>query len=175
MKMSRYRSYVTIVLATCTALLGMSCNRNPEHRPSPPASDTVVINGVTINIEYSSPGVKKRKIWGELVPYDEIWRTGANKATYLQTTGTIKINGQPLEEGSYAIFTIPTDSSWTIIFNKQWDQWGSYNYDEQQDVFRLEVEPTASPFDERMTFNLEKDKLIFNWEELSYSLSIAVD
>jgi len=173
MKMSKIRSHIGLaVLAFSLGLLTTSCNSKAEHRPSPPASDSVQVNGVSINVEYSSPGVKKRKIWGELVPYNEIWRTGANKATFLNTSGDIRINGETLPKGTYAIFTIPTDSTWTIIFNEEWDQWGSYNYNQNKDIFRLIVTPSKSDFDERMKFTLTKNALTFDWEELSYKLTI---
>ncbi|MEQ8552526.1 MAG: DUF2911 domain-containing protein [Cyclobacteriaceae bacterium] len=150
----------------------MGCTPSKEKRPSPLANDSTSIEGVQLTIEYSSPAVKKRKIWGELVPYGEVWRTGANKATFLTTSADVYIEDKLLLAGRYSIFTIPSDSTWTIIFNEDWDQWGSYNYDIDKDAFRISLIPTVSSFDERMKFYFEEDYIRFDWEELSYRLKI---
>ena len=164
-----------LIILSILAGVAISCQSNSEKRPSPLTKDSINVNGTIVQIEYSSPGVKKRKIWGELVPYDEMWRTGANKATYLTTNRAIKIAGRSVPKGSYSIFTIPTDSSWTIIFNKEWDQWGAYNYDSSKDLFRLQIVPEPSEFNERMRFTLSADSLTFDWEKLSYSLPITFE
>lgn len=153
------------VLISCTS-------DNEKNRPSPPASDSTQIGDTRLSINYSSPGVKKRKIWGELVPYGEIWRTGANKATYLTTSDDILINDKKLNAGKYAMFTITTDSIWTIIFNEEWDQWGAYNYDPKYDVLKLAITPKKSDYTERMTFTFVDEGLKFEWENLYYILQI---
>lgn len=173
--MFKFRPHTTLLLIICIACCGASCSGKKEKRPSPLTADSVSIGDTKITIEYSSPSVRKRKIWGELVPYDEVWRTGANKATYLTTNKDIEIEGHYLPTGRYSIFTIPSDSSWTVIFNEDWDQWGAYNYSEQNDVFRIQVFPQKSSFDERMKFVFEDGSLRFDWEELSYSLAITTD
>ena len=177
-EMFEYRSkpfyfYLTFLLG-CGVLL--SCNTKKEKTlPSPPASDSTEIQGVGLSINYYSPGVKKRKIWGELVPHGEVWRTGANKATCLTVREDILINGQKLKAGKYALFTITSDTTWTIIFNKEWDQWGAYNYDADKDVLRLTVTPRQSDYTERMTFTFVKEGLQFEWERLYYLLKIERD
>jgi len=135
-------------------------------------SDSTVIEGTKVKIVYGSPAVRDRKIWDGLVPYNEVWRTGANEATYIQTSEDLLINGQLLPKGSYAIFTIPSDSSWTIIFNEEWNQWGAYHYKPNADIFRVEVTPEKGSFKERMTFKFEGNQLIFAWENLTFSLDI---
>jgi hypothetical protein len=160
-----------IILA---GILNISCASNSDKRPSPLMSDSVIINKTLVTIEYSSPSVKKREIWGGLVPYDELWRTGANKATYLRTSENILVNGEPLEKGSYSLFTIPReDSAWTVIFNRDWDQWGSYNYDVNNDVLRLELIPYPSDFYEMMQFTLSEKDLLFQWEKLAFKINLA--
>ncbi|REE02173.1 DUF2911 domain-containing protein [Marinoscillum furvescens] len=172
--MSKFRSHYFFIFLASILLLGIGCTRKPEKRPSPPASDTLAVNDALIHIQYSSPGVKERTIWGKLVPYGEIWRTGANKATYLATNTTITLAGNTLTPGKYAIFTIPTDTTWTLIFNREWDQWGAYNYDSSKDAFRTKVIPQQGTFTERMTFSLTKNKLKFNWENLTYELPLDI-
>lgn len=153
-------------------LLESACSGNEEKRPSPLTKDSTTIEGVQVSVSFSSPGVKKREIWGELVPHGEIWRTGANEATYLTTTGDLLVDGHQLKAGKYAIFTIPTDSTWTIIFNSEWDQWGAYNYDPAKDAFRLQLRPRRSDYTERMTFSFVENNLQFEWENVYYRLEL---
>lgn len=171
--MFRFRSQLFAITVTIlVAFVETSCSGTEGKRPSPLVSDSVTIDAARITIHYGSPGVKKRPIWGELVPYGEVWRTGANEATYLTTTSDLLVEGHKLEAGKYAIFTIPTDSTWTIIFNSEWDQWGAYNYDPEKDVFRLKLNPRKSDYTERMTFSFVDSSLQFEWENLYYRLSL---
>ncbi len=94
-----------------------------------------------IKITYHRPLVKGREIYGKLVPYGEVWRTGANNATVISFTDNVKISGQTLPAGTYSLHTIPTANEWTIIFNKVADQWGSYEYDAKQDALRVSAKP----------------------------------
>lgn len=160
-----------LLLAVAASLLACT-PKDKKSRPSPPASDSTTIDGVNLAIHYSSPGVKKRKIWGELVPFNEVWRTGANKATVLEISSNIVINGKSLKAGKYAVFTITTDSTWTVIFNEEWDQWGAYSYNDKKDALRLTVTPRKSDYTERMTFAFTDQSLIFEWENLYYELEI---
>ena len=171
-QMFRFSSVLVTSIILILFTSEFSCSKKEEKRPSPLVSDSTVIDGTGISIHYSSPGVKKRTIWGELVPYGEVWRTGANEATYISLTDSMLIQGNPVGPGKYAIFTIPTDSTWAIIFNEEWDQWGSYNYDESRDVFRVMVKPRRSDYTERMTFTFIDGNLQFEWENLYYQLSL---
>ncbi|MGE5108655.1 MAG: DUF2911 domain-containing protein, partial [Sphingobacteriales bacterium] len=93
-------------------------------RQSPPATATGKVKGATITINYSSPSVKGRKIWGDLVPYDKVWRAGANEATIFETDKDIKVEGKALAKGKYSLYAIPGEKEWTIIFNSATGQWG---------------------------------------------------
>lgn len=106
-----------------------------------------------ITITYSRPGVKGRVIWGELVPYDQVWRTGANEATTIVFSDDVKINGQNLAAGTYSLHTIPGKDQWTIIFNSVAKQWGSYNYDKTKDALRVQAKPQSGPNIEWLTFS----------------------
>ena len=171
--MFNFKLLAAFIIGLTILLTNISCSGNKEKRPSPLTSDSTSIGDTDLSIHYSSPSVKKRKIWGELVPYNEVWRTGANKATYFTTNKDIKIEERLLPAGRYALFTIPSESDWIIAFNEDWDQWGAYNYNSDKDVFRIKVFPQKSSFDERMKFVFEDSALRFDWEELSYSLRIS--
>ena len=117
--------------------------QNKENRVSPLATASATIGANTITIAYSSPLVKGRTIWGELVKYDEVWRTGANEATTITFTQDVTIEGQNLPKGTYSLFTIPTAAEWTVIFNVNETQWGAFKYDQSEDALRVNVKPIA--------------------------------
>ncbi len=136
-------------------------------RPSPPAEVTAMIDSAKVNINYSSPSVKGREIWGGLVPYNQVWRTGANEATVFETNKDLTINKQKLPAGKYGLFTIPGEKEWTFIFNSVWDQWGAFKYDSSKDVLRITVPSEHSPeFHERMIFDIKGRSVILAWENL---------
>lgn len=142
-----------------------------QDRPSPQREVKAIVSGaVTVEIKYSSPAVKGRKVWGDLVPYGEVWRTGANEATTFEISRDILLNGQRLPAGKYALFTIPGEKTWTLIFNKESSQWGAYNYKESMDALRVtNIKPKkASVFSERLEFTVSpKGKATIVWENLS--------
>ncbi len=123
-------------------------------RVSPKASLKQTVGLTDITITYSRPGVKGRKIWGGLVPYGKVWRTGANEATTFEVSDDVTIDGKPLPKGIYSLHTIPGPDQWTIIFNKVANQWGSFNYDESKDALRVTAVPQKAPFTEWMAFEI---------------------
>jgi hypothetical protein len=140
---------------------------------SPSSSATGKIGNATITINYGSPSVKGRAIWGELVPYGKVWRTGANKATTFETDADITVEGQPLKKGKYALFTIPEKNEWVIIFNKTTDQWGSFNYKQDDDVLRVKSKPSSSNESvEALKFEVGKNTVTMKWEKLSVSFGV---
>lgn len=147
-------------------------------RLSPPDTVTITLDDWTLAVSYGSPSVRDREIWGELVPYDKVWRTGANEATVFQTNQPVTILGKDLPPGEYALFTIPGQKTWTIIFNKVWNQWGAYEYNENEDALRVTVKPeNLNTFSEQLAFDLKKEDegsvvLIFLWENLQFALPI---
>jgi hypothetical protein len=108
---------------------------------SPKETRSITIGFTTISFEYNSVGIKEREIWGGLVPYGEVWRTGANKNTLFTVTDDVLINGQKLKAGSYGMHTIPGEDEWVIIFSNFNEAWGSYFYDESEDALRIKVTP----------------------------------
>jgi hypothetical protein len=115
-------------------------------RPSPPATVTGKVKGATITIDYSSPSVKGRKIWGGLEPYDKPWRAGANEATIFSTDKDIEVEGKKLPAGKYSLFITPSEGDWTITLNSQTGQWGvnnqeAANFDPAKNVLVVKVKP----------------------------------
>lgn len=143
-------------------------------RPSPPARAITTMGDTDVFITYSQPGVKERTIWGDLVPYNKIWRTGANEATVLSATGDILVNGDTVLAGNYALYTIPTKDKWTVILNTKYEVWGAYDYDESLDVLRFEVEPSVDNEKiERMSFKIDDTGVVeFTWDKLKFDFLI---
>ncbi len=143
-------------------------------RPSPPVEVKANIDGANVAINYSSPAVKDRLIWGGLVPYGKIWRTGANEATVFEADTNIIIGNQRLSAGKYALFTIPGESKWTVVLNSVYDQWGAYKYDSAKDVLRFEATPKKSlVFNERLKFTIEDKTVSLFWENLQLDFKIG--
>ena len=137
-------------------------------RPSPPAVAKADVGGTEVTIDYSKPSLKDRAAFGAkspLAPTGEVWRTGANEATTFTVSKAVKIDGQPLAAGTYALFTIPGATEWTIIFNKTAKQWGAFKYDAKEDALRIKVKPKmlASPT-EQFTITADKSgKVAMMW------------
>jgi hypothetical protein len=112
-----------------------------------------------IEIVYSRPGVKNRTIFGGIVPYGQVWRTGANQATKITFSTPVKLEGHDLPAGTYALFTIPGENEWTIIINKGANQWGSFQYNEKDDVVRFQVTPATLKDTRIETFCIEFNRV----------------
>lgn len=141
------------ILAISTVFIFAACNKkepeepNPVRRKSPIAIAAIQHDSTYIKIVYGQPYKRGRKIFGGLVPYGEIWRTGANESTELTTTADILVNGERLEAGTYSFFTIPNPNEWAIVLNDSLGQWGAFTYDSTDDVMRTYVPavPTEQP------------------------------
>jgi hypothetical protein len=149
-------------------------------RPSPHASVAQTIGTTELSVSYSRPGVKGRAIWGELVPWDKPWRTGANEITQFKTTDDILVEGQPLPAGAYGLVTIPAESGWTIAFTKDKDLWGAYDYKPEHDQLRVTVKAQAAPMQERMSFTIEptaddQADVVLAWDKLRVPFHVGVD
>lgn len=149
-------------------------------RPSPLAIAKMKYKDTYIKITYCRPHKKGREIFGQLVSYGEIWRTGANEATEITVTDTIMIANDTLPTGTYSIFTIPEKEMWTVIFNTELGQWGSYNYLEKSDVFRIEVpveEITGKENWQAFTIDFdkgaEKADIIMKWDRTQVKIPLS--
>ena len=149
-------------------------------RPSPKASVYQVVGLTEITIAYCRPGVKSRTIWGDLVPYDKVWRTGANEATTITFSTDVEVAGSPLKAGTYGLFTIPGKDEWTVVFNKGAEQWGAYEYKAEDDVLRVKVKPQPNQFTERLTFSFpntttDSTDVELAWERIKVVVPVKVD
>lgn len=152
--------------------------QTPLPRASQRASLTQTVGDTEISIVYHRPNVKKREIFGKLVPYGEVWRTGANEATTFEVSKDITINGQKLPAGKYSFYAIPGEKQWTLIFNKTWNQWGTI-YDEKQDALRVTVKPSAAEFEESLAYEIENvtgntAQVSIRWEKLAVPFIVDI-
>lgn len=166
--------FVTTLVAALAISAAAIAQQPPKVRfpqPSPGASFKQQVGIADIEVSYNRPSVKGRKVFGELAPYGEVWRTGANNATRFKVSMPFKFGGVEVPAGEYALFSIPDQNEWTVILNKNTKQWGSYTYDQANDVARVKVKPVtlAEPVetftidlndlrDESATLNLIWDK-----------------
>lgn len=148
-------------------------------RESQRQSLSQIIGDTTVSIVYHRPNTKARKVWGELVPFGAIWRTGANEATVFEVSNDVKINGQLLPKGKYSLHTIPAADEWTVIFNKKWEQWGSFTYDAKDDALRVKVKSVKADFQETMSFGFENStmntaQVAISWEKTKVPFTVDV-
>jgi hypothetical protein len=147
---------------------------DPTQRPSPLRQAQGTIGDAQVTVSYGSPSVRGRNIWGELVPYSQLWRTGANEATTVTVDKDVMVEGQRLPAGRYALFTIPGPNKWTVIFNTDADQWGGYNYDQGKDILRVDVTPVMrEEHVEAMEIAFIDDGLELRWEKLVVPIKIS--
>ena len=152
----------------------LSTSAQQANRPSPGASASGKIGDATINVSYSSPAVKERTVWGDLVPYGKVWRAGANEATTIEVNKDVMVQGQTLPAGKYSLFLIPTEKDWTVVFNKVADQWGAYNYKESDDVLRVIATPGKSKtMNERLVYQVNGKGVVFAWENIELPIAIT--
>lgn len=171
------RSFLFTAIAALLFSSGATLAQDNKKAPaSPPATASAKIaGGATITINYSQPSVKGRTIGKDLEPLPgKVWRTGANNATVFETDKNIKVEGQDLPAGKYGLFTIAGEDEWTIIFNKTWDQWGAFKYDESKDALRVKVKPVKAPaFAEKFTINVDKSgKVSLLWGDTETDFTV---
>lgn len=138
-----------------------------------------IINGDSIKIVYHSPGVRKRVIWGGVVPFEEVWVTGAHDATTFETKKSLIIGGKEITDGKYALFTIPGKDEWIVIINKNWNQHLASEYDEAEDVIRLKVKPQKNTHTERLQYFIDpsgknQGKIAVAWEQLKIEFPFMI-
>ncbi|MCX6938437.1 MAG: DUF2911 domain-containing protein [Verrucomicrobia bacterium] len=149
--------------------------------PSPAATLKQRVGLTDIEISYSRPGMKGRKVYGGLVPYNQVWRTGANSATKIKFSSAMNFGGTPIPAGTYELFSIPGEKEWTVIIHKDSSQWGAYKYDAKNDVARVTVTPVtqAAPV-ESFTIDIgdlrdTSATLSLNWGKVSVPVKLTVD
>lgn len=167
-----------ICIFTFSEILFAQDFKTPRPSPGATVSQTIGVTDVTIN--YSRPGVKGRVIWGQLVPYNKVWRTGANAVTSITFTDPVKINGNPLDAGTYGIHTIPTENEWTILFSGNTKVGGSSEFKVSDVVLKITVKPETADFTERMIFiftdvtDTSSDVNLI-WDKLKVSFTVTTE
>lgn len=167
---------ITIILSFSTV---NAQNAKQEVRISPKAEVMQTVGFTDIKIIYSRPGVKNRTIWGKLVPFDAVWRAGANEATKFIFSTDVYVEGKLLKKGEYSFFAIPGKKDWTLIFNKVADQWGAFEYNETQDALRLKVKPEKGNWQEWLAYTITKTSdtsaiIRLEWEKLRIPFKVEV-
>ena len=149
-------------------------------QPSPAAKAALTVGITDVEVVYHRPGVKGRKIWGDLVPWGEVWRLGANEATTISFSTPVQVEGRDVPAGTYGLFAIPGPETWTLILNKQPKQWGAYFYKQEEDLLRFEVKPQPGPATEWMAFHLtpvsgDAATVEMAWENLRVPFTVRAD
>jgi hypothetical protein len=149
-------------------------------RPSQHAVVTQRIGITDVTINYHRPMVNKRKVWGSLVPYGQVWRAGANENTTIEFTDSVNIEGKPLPKGTYGLHMIPGENEWTVIFSKNSTSWGSFTYDPAEDALRVTVKPQTADFHEALTYdfddvNPDSSVVTLRWEKVAVPFKVGVN
>jgi tetratricopeptide (TPR) repeat protein len=172
--------FMLLLFAASHSALGQAFAplRVPDASPEASASQTV---GVTdVKISYHRPAVNKRKVWGDLVPWNEVWRAGANQNTTISFSSDVTVGGQKLAAGTYGLHMLPTEKDWTVIFSNMADAWGSFSYDPKEDAARITVTPQPAEFQERLGYTFEDPTetaavVAMRWEKVKVAFPITVD
>ena len=172
------KTAVAIIFILSITLLA-AAQQDKTKRPSPPAQAQCKLpDGKTITTDYSSPRAKGRQVFGGLVPYNEVWRTGANEATTFVTTANLSVEGKDIPAGSYTIFTVPAQDKWTLIINKKTGEWGIPYHYESDELVRVPMQAgkTSGPV-ENFTINYDQSgggcTLQISWENTQASVKFS--
>lgn len=147
---------------------------------SPAASATQVVGLTEMTVKWNRPAINGRKVWGGLVPYDQVWRAGANENTTVSFSTPVTVNGTALAAGTYGLHIIPTTGNWTVIFSRESGAWGSFSYDQNEDAARVSVRPQSADFQERLGFSFDdptRDSVVLamRWEKVRLPVEIRID
>ena len=173
------RIWKTVATVTAIAACAATVAQGQEQRKSPHETVKATIDGATITVEYGRPSMKGRKVMGELVPFGKVWRTGADEATTLTTDKELQIGGTIVPAGKYTLYTLPGQTDWQLIVNKQTGQWGT-EYDQKQDLGRVPLKKTATSAPvEQLTISVDKNPaggglLRIAWENTALTAPISV-
>lgn len=177
------RRTTTPLFAVCflaaAAALAQPALTLPEASPKATASQTVGLTAIAIT--YHRPAVNKRTIWGDLVPWDQVWRAGANQNTTIGFSSPVTVNGKPLAAGTYGLHMIPTrGGDWTIAFSNVSWAWGSFTYDENEDALRVAARAQPAEFQERLSYTFDEPtensvEVALRWENLRVPFKVEID
>lgn len=182
--------WIAVAVSFLAACTDNGADKQEQKKEASPAAATVPksipsetskwIRNTTIKISYTAPAVRGRVIWGELVPYDKIWVTGAHMATSLEVGKDFRVGNKTVPAGKYALFTIPGKEQWTVILNKNWNQHQADEYKQSEDVVRLNVKPqTVEQMAERLQYEIDQTgertaNVVMSWEKIRVPFSIEI-
>jgi len=171
-------AFVPVFLAFAPAATAQPQLVLPEGSPKASANQTVGLTELTVT--YHRPAVNKRKIWGALVPYGDVWRAGANENTTLTSSTPFTFGGKAVPAGTYGLHMLPAEGDWAVMLSSQAKAWGSFSYDVKEDVVRVSVKPEPADFVERLAFTFDEPTgdataLALRWEKLRVAVPITVD
>ena len=175
-----FYALVLTVLTLCALHESTAQPNLPVPQPSPLATVSQTAGITVVTITYHRPAVKGRTVWGGLVPYDEVWRAGANENTTVSFSTPVRLAGTTIPAGTYGLHMIPTTGTWTVIVNKNATSWGSYFYKQSEDALRFPVEPKTNPFHEWLQYEFSDITdtsaiLSLLWENLRIPIALNVD
>jgi hypothetical protein len=170
--------FSSLLLMVFVSELNAQERGNQQARTSPNASVSQTIGTTVVELAYGRPSVNERQIFGSLVPLGQVWRTGANEATSVTFSDDVLLEGNPVEAGTYSLYTEPGEDEWTIIINNNIN-WGT-RYDESADVLRFSVTPVKASFVEQMMIYFEDvtsstANLVIHWDVVKVPIEIQVD
>lgn len=174
MKNTRILSTLALLVCMLVSVSAWAQNANAtKPKASPAETATGKVGDANVTVNYSSPAVKGRTIWGDLVPYGKVWRSGANEATTVTFDKDVMVEGKSLSAGTYSFYTLPGQEEWTVIFNKNAKQWGT-QYDEKNDALRVTVKPRkSSDMHERLKYNVTDKGIVLQWENMEVPVAIT--
>ena len=164
-----------VLLALVSALGALAQERGSDAKRRSKNGLTVGVptgSEAEITITYGRPTVRERRIWGGLVPFNKVWRAGADEATTITFTKDVEVEGSPVPAGTYALFVLPSQEEWTVILNKAAKQWGAYEYDAEQDVARVTVIPESFEHTEELRYTLEGIHVVLYWSNLRAAFAV---
>jgi len=172
--------FISILFFVTFLINSSSAQQLTVPQPSQKASVTQTIGLTDISIIYHRPGVKEREVWGSLVPYDAVWRAGANENTTISFSDEVMIEGKVLPAGTYGLHMIPTQNEWTVIFSKNNWSWGSFFYDEKEDALRVKVNTVSAEHQEWLNYSFDNPspnsvEIIMHWQKLKVPFKVEVD
>ena len=173
----KIKPLIVLLVVACWNIPETYAQEALKPRPSPLEMVTMKYEDVYVKITYCRPHKRGRKIFGDLLPFGEVWRTGANEATEITVTGSVKLEGQIIKPGTYTLFTIPNKDHWTIILNSELGQWGAYNYNSKQDIVRFDVPVSTTaevyePFTIAFEQKAQSAELVLMWDQTKVSIPI---
>jgi hypothetical protein len=173
-----FTSLSLFVLASVSSMQAQTLLVMPEASQRASVSQRLGVTDITI--DYHRPLVKGRKVWGGIVPYDQVWRAGANENTLFRVSDPVTVEGQPLAKGTYGLHMVPGTDSWTVIFSKNSSAWGSFTYKQDEDALRVTVKPHPADMQEALRYDFDDVQpnsatVTMQWEKMAVPFRVSLD